>query len=111
MAGDTWENQTIITNAGEAAEGVALSTFFDEGDTSNPAAAEFVEGYKEFINGNDEYLTKNGGDGVAAVSALGYDAYMVALEAIKAANSTDGEAIKDAFERRQLCRGNRIHHL
>lgn len=98
MAGDTWENQTIITNAGEAAEGVAISTFFDEGDTSNPAAAEFVEGYKEFINGNDEYLTKNGGDGVAAVSALGYDAYMVALEAIKAANSTDGEAIKDALK-------------
>lgn len=98
MAGDTWENQTIIDNAGDAAEGVAISTFFDEGDTSNPAAAEFVEGYKEFIQGNDEYMTKNGGDGVAAVSALGYDAYMVALEAIKAAGSTDGAAIKDALK-------------
>ena len=34
---------------------------------------------------------------MAAVSALGYDAYMVALEAIKAAGSTDGTAIRDAL--------------
>lgn len=98
MAGDTWENQTIIENAGDASEGVALSTFFDEGDTANPAAGEFVNGFKAFINENQEYKTKNGGDGVAAVSALGYDAYMVAYEAIKAAGSTDGEAIKEALK-------------
>ena len=35
MAGDTWENGSIIENAGADAEGVMLSTFFDEGDTSN----------------------------------------------------------------------------
>ena len=34
---------------------------------------------------------------MAAVSALGYDGYMVALEAIKAAGSTDGTAIRDAL--------------
>ena len=33
MAGDTWENATIMENAGvENCEGVALSTFFDEND-------------------------------------------------------------------------------
>ena len=31
------------------------------------------------------------------MSALGYDAYMVAIEAIKAAGSTDSEAIKNAL--------------
>ena len=47
---------------------------------------------------SNEKLTNNGGnDIVAAVSALGYDGYMVALEAIKAAGSTDGTAIRDAL--------------
>ena len=47
MAGDTWENGSIIENAGADAEGVTLSTFFDEGDTSNQVAAEFITGFKE----------------------------------------------------------------
>lgn len=97
MAGDTWENQSIVDNAREHAEGVAISTFFDENDVSNTAAKDFVVGFKAFLNGNPEYLSKNGGDGVAAVSALGYDAYCVAVEAIKKANSTDPVAIRDAL--------------
>lgn len=98
MAGDTWENQAIIDNAGADAEGVALSTFFDENDTSSPLAGDFVKGFKEFLNGNSEYLTKNGGDGVAAVSALGYDAYNVVVEALKVAQATNGEAVKEALK-------------
>ncbi len=35
-------------------------------------------------------MTNNGGnDTIAAVTAMGYDAYYVALEALKAAGSTD----------------------
>lgn len=98
MAGDTWENQSIIDNAGAEAEGVALSTFFDENDTSSPLAGDFVKGFKEFLNANAEYLNKNGGDGVAAVSALGFDAYNVVVEAIKVAQSAEGEAVKDALK-------------
>lgn len=96
-AGDTWENTSIIENAGTAAEGVTLSTFFDENDAGNPVAAEFVKGFKEFLKGNSEYLSKNGGEGVAAVSALGYDAYLVALEAIKAAGTADSDKIRTAL--------------
>lgn len=101
LAGDTWENATIIS---KDAVGVAFSTFFDETDTSNPVAAEFVEGFKEFINSSDENLTANGGvDTVAAVSALGYDAYMAVYEALKSLDGTDIEevtavAIKDALK-------------
>ena len=96
-AGDTWENTSIIDNAGAAAEGVTLSTFFDENDASNPIAAEFVKGFKEYLKANPESMSKNGGEGVAAVSALGYDAYCVALEAIKGAGKTDTTAIRDAL--------------
>ncbi|MBC8585105.1 ABC transporter substrate-binding protein [Youxingia wuxianensis] len=102
MAGDTWENATIIENAGEDAEGIVISTFFDENDSANTTAADFVKGFKEFLNATPDYLSKNGGDGVAAVSALGYDAYMAAIEAIKAADSTDPVAIRDALKTVEL---------
>lgn len=98
MGGDTWENETIIKNAGDSATDVYLSTFFDENDTSNTVAKTFVDGFKKWLKEDNQRLTNNGGsDGVAAVSALGYDAYMVAIQAIEKANSTEGEAICKAL--------------
>lgn len=100
MGGDTWENETIIKNAGDAGKEVYLSTFFDENDTSNSAAPVFVNGFKEFLKADPKNMTNNGGtEGVAAVSALGYDAYMAAIEAIKIANSTDGSEIQKAISK------------
>ena len=98
MAGDTWENQSIIENSAGMATDVFISTFFDENDTSNSVAGDFVKGFKEYLNSNSKALTENGGnDGVAAVSALGYDAYMVMIEAIKKADSVKPEDIKNAI--------------
>lgn len=92
IASDTWENESIIAAAGAAAEGVAFSTFFDENDDSNPVAKEFVTGFKAYLNSDPANITGNGGtDGVAAVSALGYDAYMCMYEALKALDGTEGE--------------------
>ena len=34
---------------------------------------------------------------IAAVSVMGYDAYFVALEALKAAGSTDSKAVNEAL--------------
>lgn len=97
MAGDTWENETIIANAGaQNCEGVTFSTFFDENDST---AAEFVTGFKAYLNSSSENLKMNGGtDGVAAVSALGFDSYNVVVDAIEAAGSTDSVAIRDALK-------------
>ena len=92
MAGDTWENESIINAAGEASEGIVFTTFFDENDTENPVASEFVKGFKEYLNSDSKNLTWNGGsDGVAAVSALGYDAYMAVYTAIQ---SLDGQGLE-----------------
>ena len=96
-AGDTWESNVILDAQKGTSVQVYCSTFFDENDDSG-AAKEFVTGFKEWLNADSQKLTNNGGnDIVAAVSALGYDGYMVALEAIKAAGSTDGTAIRDAL--------------
>ena len=98
MAGDTWENATIIDNAGkDNCEGVSFSTFFDENDSG---AADFVKGYKAFLNSDKSNLTLNGGnDTVAAVSALGYDSYMTVIEALKSmtGDTVNSVALRDAI--------------
>ena len=98
LAGDTWESSVIL----EAGKGTNLticcSTFFDENDESSTQAAEFVQGFKAWLNANPDKMTNNGGnDIVAAVSALGFDAYMTAIEAIKAADSAVGADIAAAL--------------
>ncbi len=97
LAGDTWESSVIL----EAAQGknidVYVSTFFDENDDAGAAAA-FVTGFKAWLNENADKLTNNGGnDIVAAVSALGFDGYNVALTALEAAGSIEPQAIADVL--------------
>lgn len=91
-AGDTWENDTIIENAGDSSEGIVFSTFFDEADPATEETAKFVEGYKPFLAENKQP------DIIPAVAALGYDAYLCAYRAIEKANSTDTVAIRDALK-------------
>lgn len=91
MAGDTWENSSIIENAGSSAEGVVLSTFFDDADPATAEAAKFISGFKPYLTANKQPEI------IPAVSALGYDAYLVAIKAIEIANSTEGPAIRDAL--------------
>ena len=96
IAGDTWDDAVILQAATKSGADVYFSTFYDEG--ASEQAAQFMTGFKEWLNANSDKLNNNGGtDTVSAVSALGYDAYMGALEAIKAAGSTDGEAICQAL--------------
>jgi branched-chain amino acid transport system substrate-binding protein len=91
MAGDTWENSSIIENAGASAEGVVLSTFFDDADPATAEAAKFIKGFKPFLVANKQPEI------IPAVSALGYDAYITALKAIEMANSTKGSDIRNAL--------------
>lgn len=85
LAGDTWDSNVILNAAQGKNIQVFVTTFYQEG--GNP---EFDEGIKEWMNSDSKALANNGGDDkIAAVSAMGYDAYYVALEALKAAGSTD----------------------
>ena len=93
LGSDTLDDNMVL----EAAKGTDIklfvSTFYQEG-----GSPEFDEGIKAYINENPEAMTNNGGnDTIAAVTAMGYDAYYVALEAIKAADSADCYDIKDAL--------------
>ena len=91
MGGDTWENEAIVQVAGKAAEGVVISTFFDENNSAaTEEAKKFVSGFKKYLGGDEKVIP--------AVSALGYDSYIVILDAIKRANSTKGPDICKALE-------------
>ena len=85
LAGDTWDSNVIL----EAAKGsdlkICVTTFYQEG-----AVESFDSGIKAWINSDATAKANNGGnDELAAVTAMGYDAYYVALEALKAAGSTN----------------------
>nr|WP_176770893.1 ABC transporter substrate-binding protein [Eubacterium barkeri] len=99
MAGDTWENAAIIS---KDSVGIALSTFFDENDTSNPVATDFVTGFKAYLNSDPKNIASNANtDTVAAVSALSYDSYMAIYEALSKVDATNGitsEAIQAALK-------------
>mgnify|MGYP000072627674 CR=1 FL=1 len=67
----------------QAAKGTSVqafvSTFYAEGGNKT-----FDDGIKAYINSNADAKTTNGGDDtISAVTAMGYDVYYVALEALK----------------------------
>jgi len=93
LAGDTWDSNVILAAAQGKDVEIHVTTFFAEG--GDP---EFEAGLKAWINGNETNLTNNGGnDTISAVTVMGYDAYNVALEAIKAAGTLDTVKIRDAI--------------
>ena len=93
LAGDTWDSNVILNAAKGKDIQVYVTTFYQEGGNE-----EFDKGIKEWINGDSTNLANNGGnDTVAAVTAMGYDAYFTALEALKNAGSTDPAAVTEAL--------------
>ena len=93
LGSDTLDDNMVLEAISGTDIQLYVSTFYQEGGN-----ADFDAGIKEYINTAEGALDANGGnDTIAAVSAMGYDAYYVALEAIKAAGSTDPAAIKAAL--------------
>ena len=85
LGSDTLDDNMVL----EAVKGTDIklyvSTFYQEGGSE-----EFDTGIKNYINSNQTALDANGGnDTISAVTAMGYDAYYVALSAMMAAGSVD----------------------
>ena len=93
LAGDTWDSNVILNAAEGKNVDIYVSTFYQEG--GDP---EFDAGIKEWINSDSTAKANNGGDDtVSGLTVMGYDAYYVALEALKAAGSTDPAAVNEAL--------------
>jgi len=85
IGGDTWETPEFIDIGKDAVEGAVFSTFFTSEKPITPESEKFLA----------EYRKANPDKEPAAVTALGYDAYIVILDAIKKANSSDPVKIQE----------------
>ena len=93
LAGDTWDSNVIVQGARGKNVQIYVSTFYMEG--GDP---KFDSGFKSWLNANPQALANNGGnDIVAAATAIAFDAYYVALEAIKKAGTTDSRRVLEAL--------------
>lgn len=86
LGGDTWETQEFIDVGGKDVEGVAFSTAFDREKATTAEAKKFLEEYVKEYKGEPSALT-----------ALAYDAYLMAIKGIEKANSLDTVKIRDAI--------------
>ena len=84
---DGWDNPKVVEIAGAAA---LNNTFFSNhysSQDSDPNVRKFIEAYKA------EYKEEP-----SSMAALGYDAAMIVVDAIKRANTTDAAKLKEALE-------------
>ena len=90
MGGDAMDNPEMVTLAGDAVEGFIYTGFAYAPDMPdmNPVAAKFTESW------NKAYPDK----ATNANAALGYDCYIMIMDAITRAGSADPEKIRDALE-------------
>lgn len=94
LGGDTYEAPEFIEIGGKEVEGVAFSTHYT-------AEAPVTEVSKEFLDA----FEKKYGQAPSAFAALGFDAYMVARDAIEKAGSADPQAIRDNIAKLENFKG------
>ncbi|WP_026894619.1 ABC transporter substrate-binding protein [Clostridiisalibacter paucivorans] len=86
LGGDTWELEEFLEIGGEAVEGTVISTFFTSEVPITDKSEEFLNAYRKKFDSEPP-----------AVAALGFDAYLMILNAIEKAGSADKVAIRDAL--------------
>lgn len=87
ISADAAQADETIKIGGKAVEGLYFTTHFDEQGASNAAGREYAQAYRQAY-----------GKAPDALGALGYDGYLILLDAIERAGSTDPEAIVRALE-------------
>ena len=86
LGGDTWEAPEFVDVGKEAVVGAVLSTFFATEVPITPTSTVFLDAYRK------KYQKEP-----AAVTALGFDGYLVLRAAIEKAQSLEGPKIRDAL--------------
>jgi branched-chain amino acid transport system substrate-binding protein len=83
LGGDGWESEKLFELGGTAIEGSYYTNHYSP-DDPNPNVQKFVTSFSQKYGAKPESL-----------AALGYDAAMVAIEAMKRAKDLSGPAIRD----------------
>nr|WP_245823753.1 ABC transporter substrate-binding protein [Sporomusa malonica] len=87
LGGDGWDDPKVVEIAGVAPlNNTFFSNHYSSQDT-DPVVVKFIEAYKKEYNQEP-----------SALAALGYDAGLLLIDALKRANSTDPAKIREALE-------------
>jgi branched-chain amino acid transport system substrate-binding protein len=86
LGGDTWETPEFIDVGKQAVEGAVFSTFFATEIPITETSKTFLDAYRK------QYQKEP-----AAVTALGFDGYLVVRAAIEKANSLEGPKVREAL--------------
>lgn len=86
MGSDAWEAPELISIGGDSTEGAVFSSHYSAEAATTPASKPFVDAFQAKYN-----------EVPSAMAALGYDAYMLVIDAIEKAGSADPKAIRDAI--------------
>ena len=87
LGGDGWESEKLFELGGAAIEGSYFSNHYSSEDPS-ARVQDFIKGYEAKFHSKPDSL-----------SALGYDAAMVAIQAISRAKDLTGASIRDEIAR------------
>ena len=87
LGGDTWETQDFVNVGSKEVDGVAFSSAFDSTKAATPEAKKFLEAYAK------EYK----GEQPGGLTALAYDSYLIALNAMQKAGVDDSVKIREAI--------------
>lgn len=93
VAADSWEVQAMIDIGGADVEGGQFTCFFAAGDDPSPEVKKYYEDYDAMYPGQTPKGTG---------SALGYDTYNIALDAIEMCGSTDGPTLMKTLEENEF---------
>jgi branched-chain amino acid transport system substrate-binding protein len=94
LGGDTWETPEFVDVGKQAVDGAVFSTFFATEVPITETSKTFLDAYR-----------KQYGKEPAAVTALGFDGYLVVRSALEKAGSLDGAKLRDALAATQAFPG------
>lgn len=86
LGGDTWEAPEFIEIGGDAVEGAAYSAHFSSEKPINATSEKFMGEFEAKYNKAPDTF-----------AAVGYDAYMVIIDAIEKSGKYDSQSIRDAL--------------
>ena len=87
LGGDGWDSPQLLTSGGDAIIGSYFCNHYNSKD-DRPQVTEFLDKWKKSHGGKEPGTT---------MAALGYDATMVVLDALKRAKGMDSKSLTDAI--------------
>ena len=91
---DTFDSEALMESCSNYGKDVYFCSCFDDGDMSNLVAAEFIPKFSLWTTRDEKLFAMNGkSEVVSPLSALGYDSYMVLMDALSRSESLEPEAV------------------